>query len=104
MRVEEIAIRQEARQMLNEAGINQNTLKNMVKEILDEKLEKAIYQALHERDVNQAVSNKIEQCMNNKANQIVKEEIRRKINGIFDHMTVSVDITDKAGQHITNVK
>ena len=104
MRVEEIAIRQEARQMLNEAGINQNTLKNMVKEILDEKLEKAIYQALHERDVNQAVSNKIEQCMNNKANQIVREEIRRKINGIFDHMTVSVDITDKAGQHITNVK
>lgn len=104
MRVEEIAIRQEARQMLNEAGINQNTLKDMVKEILDEKLEKAIYQALHERDVNQAVSNKIEQCMNNKANQIVKEEIRRKINGIFDHMTVSVDITDKAGQHITNVK
>lgn len=104
MRVEEIAIRQEARQMLNEAGINQNTLKDMVKEILDEKLEKAIYQALHERDVNQAVSNKIEQCMNNKANQIVREEIRRKINGIFDHMTVSVDITDKAGQHITNVK
>lgn len=104
MRVEEIAIRQEARQMLNEAGINQNTLKNMVKEILDEKLEKAIYQALHELDVNQAVSNKIEQCMNNKANQIVREEIRRKINGIFDHMTVSVDITDKAGQHITNVK
>lgn len=104
MRVEEIAIRQEARQMLNEAGINQNTLKNMVKEILDEKLEKAIYQALHERDVNQAVSNKIEQCMNNKANQIVREEIRRKINGIFDHMTVSVDITDKTGQHITNVK
>lgn len=104
MRVEEIAIRQEARQMLNEAGINQNTLKDMVKEILDEKLEKAIYQALHERDVNQAVSNKIKQCMNNKANQIVREEIRRKINGIFDHMTVSVDITDKAGQHITNVK
>ena len=60
MRVEEIAIRQETRQMLNEAGINQNTLKDMVKEILNEKLDKAIYQALHEKDVDGAIGNKIE--------------------------------------------
>ena len=38
------------------------------------------------------------------ARQIIREEIRHKINGIFEHITVSVDITDKAGQHITNVK
>ena len=31
MNVEQIAIRQEVRQMLNEAGINKNTLKDMVK-------------------------------------------------------------------------
>lgn len=38
MTVEQIAIRQEVRQMLNEAGINKNTLKDMVKEVLQEEL------------------------------------------------------------------
>lgn len=104
MRVEEIAIRQEARQMLNEAGINQNTLKDMVKEILDEKLDKAICQALHEKDVDGAVSRKIETCIQKEANAIVREAITRRICGIFDHMTISVDITDKDGQFMTNVR
>ena len=36
MTVEQIAVRQEVRQMLNEAGINKNTLKSMVKEVLQE--------------------------------------------------------------------
>lgn len=104
MRVEEIAIRQEARQMLNEAGINQNTLKEMVKEILNEKLDKAIYQALHEKDVDGAIGDKIEWCIQRKANDIVRDEIRRKVGSIFDRMTVCVDITDKEGQHVTNVR
>lgn len=38
MTVEQIAIRQEVRQMLNEAGINKNTLKDMVKEVLKKNL------------------------------------------------------------------
>ena len=46
MTVERIAIRQEVRQMLNEAGINKNTLKDMVKEVLQEELKRAIFQAL----------------------------------------------------------
>lgn len=104
MRVEEIAIRQEARQMLNEAGINQNTLKDMVKEILNEKLDKAIYQALHEKDVDGAIGYKIDCCIQKKVNDIVREEIRRKISSIFDHMTVCVDITDEEGHHVTNVR
>lgn len=104
MRVEEIAIRQEARQMLNEGGINQNTLKDMVREILNEKLDKAIYQALHEKDVDGAIEDKIEWCIQQKANDIVRDEIRRKVGSIFDHMTVYVNITDKEGQHVTNVR
>lgn len=48
MKVEEIAIRQEVRQMLSEAGINKNTMKEMVKDVLHEELEKAIKQSLNE--------------------------------------------------------
>ena len=50
MTVEQIAIRQEVRQMLNEAGINKATLKDMAKEVLKEELGKAIKQALEETD------------------------------------------------------
>ena len=60
MTVEQIAIRQEVRQMLNEAGINKNTLKDMVKEVLQEELKRAIFQALHETNTSDAISNKIE--------------------------------------------
>lgn len=36
MRVEEIAMRQEIRQMLNEAGLNRNSIRAMAKAILKE--------------------------------------------------------------------
>lgn len=104
MRVEEIAIRQEARQMLNEAGINQNTLKDMVKEILEEKLDRAIDQALHEKDVDGTIGNRIDHCIQSKADDIVRNEIRRKVGSIFDRMTVCVDIKDKDGQYVTKVR
>lgn len=38
MRVEEIALRQEIRQMLNEAGINKNTLRDMAEKLCGKKL------------------------------------------------------------------
>ena len=43
MRVEEIAVRQEVRQMLSEAGINRNTLREMTQEILREEIKKGIW-------------------------------------------------------------
>jgi len=42
MTVEQIVMRHEIRQMLNEAGINKNTLKDMVKEVLEEEINKAV--------------------------------------------------------------
>ena len=63
MRVEEIAIRQEVRQMLNEAGINRNTLKDMALDALNEKLDKAVYQAMREKDIDGSICNRIENCI-----------------------------------------
>lgn len=104
MRVEEIAIRQEVRQMLNEAGINRNTLKDMALDALNEKLDKAVYQAMREKDIEGSICNRIENCIGKKADNMVRDEIRRRVACIFDRMTVSVDITDKEGQHVTNVR
>lgn len=101
MRVEEIAVRQEVRQMLNEAGINQNTLKQMVKDVLAENVEKATKQAFHEKDIDGVISKKIENCTNNAAATIVRDEIRKKVNDIFHRMTVEVRIIDSHGEHVT---
>ena len=104
MRVEEIALRQEIRQMLNEAGINKNTLKDMVKEVLTESIERATVQALHERDLDSAVGSNIQRCIDNAARNIVREEIRNRASNIFNRMTVSVEITDNDGQQVTTVR
>lgn len=97
MTVEQIAVRHEVRQMLNEAGINKNTLKDMVKEILQEEIQKACVQAMHEKDIDTMVRN----AMNNDFNRVVrdstKDVIRERCSSIFNHMTISVDITDKDG-------
>jgi hypothetical protein len=97
MTVEQIAVRQEVRQMLNEAGINKNTLKELVKEVLQEEIQKACVQAMHEKDIDTMVHN----AMNNDFNRVVrdttKEVIRERCTSIFHRMTISVDITDENG-------
>lgn len=100
MRVEEIAIRQEIRQMLNEAGINKNTLKDMVKEVLTEEIRKACGQAMNERDIEGIVAQKIDNHFTDIVKKATKEAIQDRVNNIFHRMTVSVDITDKNGSSL----
>lgn len=70
MRVEEIALRQEIRQILSEADINKNTLKAMAKDVLNEMMENAIKQALNEKDIDGAISRKIEYCADKQAEKL----------------------------------
>ena len=97
MRVEEIAVRQEVRQMLSEAGINKNTLKDMVKEVLQEEIEKACKQALNEKDVDGIVSRKIDNQFGRLVKEATRDEIRGRVNSIFNRMIITVDITDETG-------
>lgn len=100
MNIEQIAIRQEIRQMLNEAGINKNTLKDMVKEVLQEEVSKACKQAVNESDVDRAIARKINDSFGKIVREATKDEIRERVHGIFGRMTISVDITDKDGQSV----
>jgi len=100
MNVEQIAIRQEVRQMLNEAGINKNTLKDMVKDVLQEEVSKACKQAVNESDVDSAIARKINDSFEKIVREATRDEIRKRVHGIFDRMTISVDITDKDGQSV----
>ena len=56
MTVEQIAVRQEVRQLLNEAGINKNTMKEIVREVIDEELTKAVRQVMQEMNLTGVIN------------------------------------------------
>ena len=95
MRVEEMALRSEIRQMLNEAGFNKNTLKGLVKEVLEEELRKAIKQAVEETncDIVGYTKKNIDSIINKTTEKVVKERITDAVVGnYFKRMKVDVSI------------
>ena len=95
MRVEEMALRSEIRQMLNESGFNKNTLKDLVKEVLTEELNKAIKQGIAESnyDVIGYINNNINSIINKTTEKVVRERITNAIVGdYFNRMKVDVSI------------
>ena len=95
MRVEEMALRSEIRQMLNEAGFNKNTLKDLVKEVLKEELNKAIKQAVAETncDIVEYTKENIDYLINKAVERVVRERITDTIVGnYFKRMKVDVRI------------
>ena len=105
MRIEEITLRQEIRQMLNEAGFNRNTLKDEVKSILREEIKKAIKQAVNETDFNDYIKREADQIIKDDTKVYLQDTITRYVvGGLFYNMKVSVDITDINGESIISPK
>lgn len=98
MRVEEICLRQEIRQMLNEAGINKNTLKEMVKDVLKEEVEKACKQGVNESDFEGYMRKKMDNELRQLTRKIIRESVvDRAVKKYFDRMHVTVEIKDEDG-------
>ena len=101
MRVEEMALRSEIRQMLNEAGFNKNTLKDEVKAVLREEIEKAVRQAVNETDfdgyVKQTANSVIRDTTRNHLKNVISDKF---VSRWFNRMEVSIDIKDEAGESI----
>ena len=102
MTAEQIALRQEVRQLLNEAGINKNTLKDIVKDVIEEELTKAVKQVMQEMNLIGAIN----QATNGNIQKLVREELRNaintRVNGYFNKINVSVDILNSDGDKINN--
>lgn len=102
MTVEQIAIRQEIRQLLTEAGINRNTMKDLVKEVIEEELTKAVRQVMQEMNLMGAIN----QATNGNLQKLVREELRAaintRVNGYFNKINVSVDILNSDGDKVNN--
>lgn len=101
MRVEEIALRHEIRQMLNEAGFNKNTLKEEVKLVLREEIEKAVKQAVNETDfdgyVKRVADNIIRDATKSHLQRVITD---RFVSRWFNRMEINIDIKDEVGESI----
>lgn len=89
MRVEEIALRQEARQMLCEAGLDKESLKDLVLKDIDEKVIKAIEGKLKGVDFEQMVLNIVDKALTKAVNDIV----RKYVDGYFYNRKLNIHAT-----------
>lgn len=86
MRVEEIALRQEIRQMLNEAGINKNTLRDMAEKVMQEEIEKQVKNAINQSNIDGIVYRKINSY---ELNEMMRAAIRKEIS---EAVRINIDV------------
>lgn len=94
MTVQEIAVRSEVRQMLNEAGINRDTLKDMVKESINDIVKNQVNQVLMERrdeDLSKTVSTYLDENMNGIIRKCMEQVIKDKLRFMNFSVDVNVD-------------
>lgn len=93
MRVEEIALRQEARQMLVEAGLDKESLKELVLKDMDDKVLKAIEGKIKGMNFEQMVYQKVDSALTKAVNEIVQKQVNNFFykNPLKIHATASFE-------------
>jgi hypothetical protein len=76
MRVEEIALRQEARQMLQEAGLSKEELKNLVLKDIDDKVLQAIEKKIKGLDFEDMILRRVDKSLDKAIDEIVKKQVQ----------------------------
>lgn len=87
MTVEQIELRKILSQMLADNGINRETLKVMVNDVLDEKIEKAVHQVLSESNVKGIVNGKVD----NISRRVIQSEIENKVRRVLNCTSLSIN-------------
>lgn len=95
MKFEEIAVRSEIRQMLNEVGINREILREMVRESITEIVKNQVNQVLMERrdeDLSKTVSDYLDKNMNKLIRECSESVIKERLRWM--NFTVNVNVND----------
>ena len=71
MRVEEIALRQEARQMLCEAGLDKESLKELVLKDMDDKVVQAIEKKIKGIEFEEMILRRVDRALDKAVEEIV---------------------------------
>lgn len=104
MTVEEIELRKILNQMLADNGINRETLKTMVNDIMEEKINKAIKQALAEKDttadnIQKFVEIAVENHFRNfYVTQLdIGAAVKKMVENRLAHMNITMEVVDDKG-------
>lgn len=89
MRVEEIAVRQEVRQMLSEAGINRDTLREMAQQAISEEVMKQIKVVTKRIDVN-IMAEDLVRRERSEVRRLLREALQEEVR---NSVKVKVDVT-----------
>lgn len=89
MRIEEIALRQEARQMLCEAGLTKEELKELVLKDMDDKVTQAIESKIKGVDFEQMIMDRVDRALT----KAVDDIIRREVEGYFYNRRLNIHAT-----------
>lgn len=87
MTVEQIELRKILSQMLADNGINRDTLKSMVNDILEEKVEKAVRQVINESNVVGIVNGKVD----NISRRVIQNEVENKVRRVLNCTSLSIN-------------
>ena len=97
MTVEQIELRKILTQMLADNGINRETIKGFVKEIIEEKIEKSINDIVHQTssvNMNNAINRRVDKFIDGEIDKVVRSEIHQQVSGYFHNISVSVSLRD----------
>lgn len=87
MTVEQIELRKILSQMLADNNINRETMKGLVNEVLEEKVEKAVRQVINESNVKGIVNGKVD----NISRRVIQREIENKVRRVLDCTYLSIN-------------
>ena len=99
MTIEEIEIRKILSQMLADNGINRETIKDIIKECIDERVEKAMRTLLSQSDCNfdslpTRIQNTIDRLVYNEVEKQARDAIRCEVRQLFSKISVSVELNN----------
>ena len=106
MTVEQIEIRKILNQMLADNGINRETIKDIIKDCIDERVDKALKHLENMSDgdfanIDGRIQRAIDKFVKQELEKQTREVIRRKVNDVFSSIFVDVQLnhpTEKGGE------
>lgn len=106
MTIEEIEIRRILNQMLADNGINRETIKDIIKECIDERVEKAIKNLLNQSKGSfDSLPVRIQAAIDKLVYQSIEREARTavsdKVRSIFSKIVVNVELNNVKKNEVT---
>lgn len=105
MTVEQIELRKILNQMLADNGINRETIKDFIKECIDERVDKALKHLENKSDgdfanIDGRIQGAIDKFVKQELEKQARDVIRQKVNTLFSTVFVDVQLnhpTEKVG-------